>query len=515
MTKVTPYPHKTIPIILINGQELGSFEHSSHVNAIHMDKEAVNLNAHRKNHQEKFCEFNKTGEIPRRACYHITCLYRKNNTKNSVSKIRTNRNLESQERIGLNLNESLSSEKRIHYENAQRRENMYLAILRNDDIDFSWVKLFLYTFGIVFLGLLSTFPMTLAPGHDLVKCPQYWYEILYYLTLSIIGISILTCVLSGYYLNVKYTFKPKNILVITLIAVVLAYFIVVTSHYIWTSILMYQYPIPFLGHALKGIMGPTVFILIYFNFPMEWRLDEEFRKRLKYLSCICVIAISASIAFRVIIDAISHYQTIVGFTSIAMRETILWIRCMLVQNTSDADPVSAITIMNYYTNVAYTMILCNLLATKLSDIACWILIGADFCINILKCFRLFWTIKRNPARIRTQVDYLQDLIICELIEFQAPLSYILTFICTYFGHNGHLFGNVLNGYWTFIATEDINQKLYIWTLYFLADLSSFIIIALSLWYAYKINVFKVLLDLQQEFGPVFIVVLGALLNHVS
>ena len=114
-----------------------------------------------------------------------------------------------------------------------------------------------------------------------------------------------------------------------------------------------------------------------------------------------------------------------------------------------------------------------------------------------------------------QLDYLQDLVLCELVEFQAPLSYILAFVCNYFGPNCHLFGNVLNGYWNFIPTEDIYQKLYKWALYFLADLSSMIITAISLWHAFKINVFKVMLDLHQEFWPVFIVVLGALLNRVS
>ena len=161
------------------------------------------------------------------------------------------------------------------------------------------------------------------------------------------------------------------------------------------------------------------------------------------------------------------------------------------------------------------MLLCNLLATKLSDIASWILIGADFGINILKCIRLYWTIKRRPARKSNQINYLQDLVICELIEIQAPLSYILTFICTYFGCNGHLFGNVLNGYWNFIATEDIYKKLLKWTIYFFADFSSMIITATSLWYVFKINVFKALLIMQQEFWPAFIIILGALLNHVS
>ena len=74
---------------------------------------------------------------------------------------------------------------------------------------------------------------------------------------------------------------------------------------------------------------------------------------------------------------------------------------------------------------------------------------------------------------------------------------------------------ILDGYWDFIATEDINQKLSICTLYFLADFSSLIVISVCLWYSFKINIFKIILDLQQEFWPVFTIILGSLLTQVS
>ena len=104
------------------------------------------------------------------------------------------------------LKPSLSLERHIHDEKAQRRLIKHLAILRNDNNEFSWVKIFLHSFGAVFLGLLSTFPMTLVPSHDLVKCPEYWYESLYYVTVSAIGTCFLNSCLSGYFLNIDYTF---------------------------------------------------------------------------------------------------------------------------------------------------------------------------------------------------------------------------------------------------------------------------------------------------------------------
>ena len=92
---------------------------------------------------------------------------------------------------------------------------------------------------------------------------------------------------------------------------------------------------------------------------------------------------------------------------------------------------------------------------------------------------------------------------------------MLTFICAYYGPNGHLFGNILNGYWDFIITIDINQKLINWTLYFLADFSSIVFTSVCLWYSFKINVLNILLDLQQEFWHGFVIILGSLLLDVS
>ena len=63
MTKVTPYVQKTIPIILINDQELNSFKCTSPASSLTIHNEAASCNAQRRNVQEHFCEFNKTSQV--------------------------------------------------------------------------------------------------------------------------------------------------------------------------------------------------------------------------------------------------------------------------------------------------------------------------------------------------------------------------------------------------------------------------------------------------------------------
>ena len=470
-------------------------------------------NVHRISVTGHFCEFNKTGTAPHEECYHITCLYKRGNAQNSTLVQQSSTNSEFKNHT--ESKPSLSSEKHLHEEKARRRCNKHAAILRNGPVDFSWLKLSFYTVGIVFFGALSTFPMALVPGHDLVKCPEYWYEILYHASVITIGTSLLNCCLTSYFLNMHYTLKFKNIANITLIAILLVYTVVVITYYMWTGLLSYQYPIPFLGNALFWVLTLPFFIMMWLNFPKEWRQDDEFRNRMKYYIAFWAIMILVIIISRVAIDAVKQYEQIIVFTFIATREMLLWIDTRIIERTSDADLVGAKIVSKYYILVGHSILLCSLLASHLSDYASWGLIGADFCINILKCIRFIWIRFRTPARIHKQIDILQDLVICELVEFQAPLSFMLTFICAYYGPNGNLFGNILNGYWDFVATDDLNQKLSKWTFYFLADFSSMIVTSVCLWHSFKINVFKILLDLQQEFWPGFSVILGSLLTHVS
>ena len=204
---------------------------------------------------------------------------------------------------------------------------------------------------------------------------------------------------------------------------------------------------------------------MWFNFPKDWREENEFRKRVKYYAVLWGLVIFEVVVLRSAIYAIKQYEPIMVSTFIATREMLLWVHTRVIEKTSSADLVGANIVLRYYILVGQSIFLCSLLASHLSDYASWGLIGADFCINIFKCLRFIWTRIHNPSRIYDQIEILHDLIICELVEFHAPLSYMLTFMCAYYGPNGHLFGNILNGYWDFVETVDVNQKLNKWTLY--------------------------------------------------
>ena len=188
---------------------------------------------------------------------------------------------------------------------------------------------------------------------------------------------------------------------------------------------------------------------------------------------------------------------------------------LLIQKTTDGDKISAKIILKYIVFVNHIIVLFTVLGSHVSEVTSWVLIGIDFCLNILICIKLVWIKKRNPGNTMQQIDHLQNLAMCELVEFQAPLTFFLTFIAAYYGPNAKLFGNVSNSYWTNIAVENISLKVQQMTLCFLADFSSMIVSGAVLWKYCKINIFKIILHLQQEFGLAFCIILGAQFDAVS
>ena len=123
--------------------------------------------------------------------------------------------------------------------------------------------------------------------------------------------------------------------------------------------------------------------------------------------------------------------------------------------------------------------------------------------------------KRNNEKIEEQINLMQDLAIFELVEFQAPLSLILVFMLTYFGPNGHLFGNILNSYWAFGAIDNVEKTFTKMIVFFAADFSSSITCTILLWLFCRINFLKVLMELQKEFSKSFSVILGTFSILVS
>ena len=87
-----------------------------------------------------------------------------------------------------------------------------------------------------------------------------------------------------------------------------------------------------------------------------------------------------------------------------------------------------------------------------------------------------------------------------MIEFVAPLTYLVCFSMAYYSPNSNLIGNVANGYWHYNEVKDLFQTLKPIFVFFLVDLSSALLCQFLLWLFCRINLFKACMALQKEFG---------------
>ena len=109
---------------------------------------------------------------------------------------------------------------------------------------------------------------------------------------------------------------------------------------------------------------------------------------------------------------------------------------------------------------------------------------------------------------------LDKLIVTERTESMVPIIYVLCFLMAYHGPNAENFGNIKLTLWQYQAVSDPNE--YIWNICLLGsvDSLSFVVNGILLWLTCKINVLKILKDLQMKYWLLFSVQISHCLIQV-
>ena len=435
-------------------------------------------------------------------------IFTSSNNINGIESRHLNKHLNNNEE----LLPSLEEENTLHEEKAEKRFETFRSIILNESIRFSWIKLIVLTFGIIIIAFSTTIPFSLIPANDFVLSPDYWYEIIFH------GL-VVTAVATAFHLfgvgsgvNLQYLQSTRVIASVHLVKIIYGLLFLVTTYFVWTQILFYNYPIPFLGQALTlsfYIIDP---LTIWFICPMHWRKNENFGERFSFYFHYCIFfIIMANVIWYIntlIKSSSDQFQPIVALLLPLLREAFERISIIIVERSAAGDVEKARIFVQYSIATRHTVNLCIMVGQVATFTTSCVLIAVDFSVNIYFCLRIIWLKKRRPNMIRQQIQYLQDLSLYELVEFHAPLAYFLVFCVAYYGPNGRLFGNILNDYWTFSAVDDIVHTMTNVAVFFIVDFSSTVICAILLWQICDIKLWKVFLNMQEEFGKAFASTLG-------
>ena len=413
---------------------------------------------------------------------------------------------------------SLDSERCQNEGRFRRRTEMVRSIILNRPLKMSWIKGLLNTLIIIIIGFLFTVPLSIFPAHDLIKYPSYWYEHIFHGILSTTLGWILQCFRASYFLNITKIRKCRNVIFMCLIGDAAMISFLILSYHLWTTICGYVYPVPFLGIIATYSFRVLYCVAQWVSLPKAWRYDKKFRHQVKffmfYILSTILIDVCYNIAVTIVRNSSNQNQPYVSLTLPLAREICLWVSTQLVKYCANGDVGASKIILNYIVTTVHTISLCYTV-TIVTNTTSWVLMIVDFAINTTICLRIVWLNKKAPLNLQDQINRLQELALYELVEFQAPLTFVLVIIVAYFGPNAELFGNISNSYWSYKSIEDLQETLENMMLLFLIDFSSTILSSIILWFSCSINLWKVFVVLQKEFKNAFCVSLGYIALIVS
>ena len=414
--------------------------------------------------------------------------------------------------------EPFDEEKISHEEIALNRITTFKCIVLNEKIEYSWEEYILYPFCLVLLSFSSTIPLSLIPAHDLILYPEYWYESLFHGVLLSTWSFAYWCITAGMVLNITYILRKRNILWVSFIGNVTWFSIQAFAYYFWTHILEYQYPIPFLGFIMSFLMHIFSSAVIWFRLTISKINYGQIKRRMAFYLLFNIAIIIFCISYQQIITlvrtAAEENQPYVALVLPFIREFCIWFLTKLALNCPNGDERRTKIYVKYFVASNHTTTLFCVIGSYATEFTSWLLMGVDFFLNILLSLWIVWNKKRSPYRIHDQINALQNLVVYELVEFQA-LSFIFVIAVAFYGPNSSILGNISNNYWAFEAIENINKTLGKMGALFLVDFSSTLICSIMLWFCCRINLWKAVVALQKEFRIAFGITHGRLLLAVS
>ena len=353
-----------------------------------------------------------------------------------------------------------------------------------------------YGFVVLVLSVLFSTTVIFIPLHNAIEYPEYWWEILLpaailnplYLVLG----TVLECQLIFRY----DFFKSFRFFVwLYLSTCVSGLVLVCTTYLIWTNLLGYNSPMPFLG-LLNYPLNVMHYITFWRLFPYELRNKKEVRKRIWTYMLYRLWFLFYSLekfGLNVLFNNLPlQIQWIMAIIFPLVRELNLWVLSKLLEKSTDLTttlilvPKLAATLA---VNIVHSFFVAMIISTSSTPITSYCLLAADFFLNLYSSYEIVQRHRKIDPTISMEYEksitkkkqQAQILFAIESVEFIVPIVYCITFVLAYYGPNATIIGNVRNNEWQYTAVEDLRFFVTELILMFFIEFASCIVSWIILW----------------------------------
>ena len=217
-------------------------------------------------------------------------------------------------------------------EDAQRlintgRDEMSVALVTDTFERLSYKYLLRPLGGIILALLVIVIGVVAMPQHDVIKEPEYWWECLV-LQCNVIWINTSAAFFianANILMNLERVYTFKHYLIIWFASVVFYSFSWVVTYAIWSPLLGFRYPIPFVGF-LNAVLGLSSQVFgLWFLFPKAFKV-ETIKTRIRYLMLTCFFCINVTLVYLILWLAFSiipiDYQWVIVLCLPVAREVL-------------------------------------------------------------------------------------------------------------------------------------------------------------------------------------------------
>lgn len=357
-------------------------------------------------------------------------------------------------------------------------------------------KLIGFSFATIAVSAFSVVPFVMIPRTNSIIHQSAWMELL------LPNISFCMIVVGNDLLNLAVWSTERSLLSFKIylkmlfVDVILSTFFFVLSYIIWSVILGYNHPLPYLVMTQHPVW--IIYVLgFWYVLPSQLIAKEGFRRKLRmYLT----IALWATI-LTLLIDLLDYlfnelpvsYQFFVAFMVAACRELDKRVMSKLVNKMTEKQDENAEALVTIIISAYYSFFVAVRLteATALT-IFCFLFIdSALHTILTHQYIKEYKKVNGNNSEMtcRKKGPEANKLVTVELVEGLSPIIYSLCITMAYYGPNAELFANIGSSFWG-KPIDDITYLLIIMYLLFSIDSVCAIINSVWIWKATNINMIQ-------------------------